>query len=568
MDLRRYHTGILAFFIIMFAVRHGNAADGDSLAYTQKRDWLRDSTAYPPEYESYFDAAQELADKGMYLDAHDLLVELFAGVLEEESPDTSMPPASRTGRTAPRKKMETQGLMIGDTIGKVISAEEKKKIAWRLRTTVSYDKYNDSYLTAADSDSLDSLYGVFDEIDHQPLNGNMRLSLDWTPGPEAIEKVSPFVYLSNTRVRLGASGNGAAARKYIEYNADVEGEKRLWEDYGDSSDMMKAHGRLEISSRPLGKAVSVFLPIEAKTEQYRHERSQYVSFWEIGGSPGLELQSRDYSRRIAVSMEGSYRKHDTFDNEDDEIGYGPALNADLWARALSGYAELSATWERHPNRLDPRRCLEVNGEAQVSVRAGSVIAFSLEASAFQRREWYESQQLFVDVSRSIGSLNLNDPAAWEFLATARYDTIASYNLFGFGGRIKPSVQFSFPFDMVLMAEIGYERNAYPEKTTIGSYPIYDTLYISESYRSYEPRIGMTLNREKIYATVSVSYRLDDIISDHYREDNAAIMPAMELTWRPAKRITIDVFGDYQYRMYHSGKTESSISASASLTIAF
>jgi hypothetical protein len=540
----------------------------DSLTYTLTRDQIRDSTVYPPEYEGYFIAAQGLADKALYREASELLVELFSPLMEETS-EAGVDAAVIDSLSF--LELQLSGGQIDSEAGSDsrIRTAQTPKTLWRITTALSYDQYDYAYLSSSvDNDTVDTVYSLLDEIDDQPLNGNARISLDWRPGPEAIELVAPFVYLSNTRARMGFGGEGSFAHRFLSYNINVEGEKRLFESYGDSSDAVKADAAIMATTRPLDQPVSYTIPVDFKSEQYLEERIQYTSFWEMAGKPSLEFQAQDFSRRLAISMDCSYRRYSYLNSEDNEIQYGPVFAGELWSGVVSGYTEASLRWENFPARSDPARRLEADLQFQCSVRPAGYLTISCDASGLWQKELYSNQLLLIDNSLYFSGRDPDNPQTWESYDSLRVDTVASYNLIGYGGQVRPSVQINFSHGISIPVSLGMESYRYPEKTASGLYQLYDTLYISESYRSCEPQLGVRIDAGKMYASVSCAYRMENCISEKYLEDNSSVMPAIEISWRIAKRLTIDCYGDWQHRMYESGKREDNISASLTVGVRF
>lgn len=558
--LIRHTTALLLPLLV--ALSH--AQDTDSLTYMAVRDEIRQLDSYPEEYEAYIEAAEELAAEELYEEAHELLVELFAGLLETDEFDTATVPTSHTGHdTLTDREIEIPEAVL-DTVsrpGDAATESDKPNLTWRVNTSVSYDRFDDIYLTSTDEDTLDSVLDSLDEIDEQPLNGYARASLEWKPKRGLLRHITPSVYASNTRVRGGVDLAGTAAGRVIDFDAGFEAEKRMFEDYGDSSDALKGEARLELTSRPLTGRFHAFLPVEVETEQYRAQRPRYTSYWELSAQPTVAVESPDFSRRLELGWEHLYRKHHGSGKEDDEVEYGPRLLAEFWGTPLSVSLDGSLRWERFPYRTDPGRQRELRLYLRTTLRPLDWLEFSINAEGFGQREWYNDQTLFLAADSS--------PASEETLSVQPQHTVTgSYTLDGYGVDARPSLRFRLPFGLGIQPAFAYERRRYPGKTHYDSLPLFDTLYVSESYNAYEPGISLVVDKKDWYASVGFSYRREDIISEHYLTDFDALRPKAELTWRIRPWATVDLYASYDRRKYDTGEVEENISGSVSARLRF
>lgn len=558
---RTYYLPACAAIPLLLLLQPTSTAAGvrDSLAYVLLRDSIAADSSYPEEYREYIEASDELAGSGMHAEAYELLAGLFAEALQLDDEYGGAgardgPPVTVVDTAAARG----DAVVPADSTGAPIAP---RALTWHVSMTASYDRFDDSYVTSFDEDSLDSAMAVLDEIDDQPFNGKIRASLDWQPGHHALERFSPFLYLSNTRLRAGLSAAGAFARRALPYAIDVEGEKRLGEDYGDSSDVLKGGLELEPTTRPLEWRLNMSLPVRLETEQYRSERSQYASFWKVRAEPTLELESSDFGKHIALSMTASWQDYDAVRNEDDEACYGPRLVADLFGRFGSMSAQASWVWERYPARSDPHRRSRLDADIQAVLRPVWWLELGLSGSGFRHAEQYRAQSLFaVRPLDMLDSLWLVDET-WTVIE-------ADYTLMGYGLESRPSVCFRPGSGIAVEGDLGWEYARYPEKTTHDTVQLYDTLYISESYVAWEPRLTFRVDLPPVYASLSLAYRTEDITVAHYLEDNRALRPSLQLNWRIVPWLTLDTYVDYQYRMFPDSVAEHNVSASVTLRARF
>jgi len=406
---------------------------------------------------------------------------------------------------------------------------------------------------------LDSL----DEIDQQPYNGYGRVSLEWEPARGPLEHVTPSVHASNTRIRGGVDLKGGVAHDIVTFDAGFEAEKRLGEEYGDSSDALSGEARLEFSSQPLTGRWYAFVPVELQTHQYRTQRSHYLSYRELSLAPSLALESADFSRRIELGYRHLVRRHHEAGREDDESEWGPRLRAELYESVVSASLEGSAEWEELPHRTDPARRRELRMLLRGSVRPLQWLEPGLDAEWFVAGEWYDDQTIFTAATDTFAIPG----ADTQYTETFR-EIDGSYVLDGRGIDVRPSLRFGLPLDVSITPSCGFEHRSYPGKTRHDTLPLYDTLYISESYRALEPGITLSIDRKDWYAAVGFSRRREDILSEHYLEDFTALRPSAEFTWIPMPGMSLDLYGSYDHRSYDSGEVEGNTSASVSMRLRY
>ncbi|MBD3393237.1 MAG: hypothetical protein GF418_14030 [Chitinivibrionales bacterium] len=536
----------------------------DSLAYAEKRGEILALGELPEEYAIYLEAGEELAREGMHAEAHDLLTDLFAGLLDE--PDDTA--GYEDEFTAPAHDMPALTDVPDDIAAGTPDIEPADPLEWQLSAALSYDVFDDNYLvsTTGDTFGIDTALAL-DEIDDQPLNGNARVELAWNTGVRAVETISPYVYLSNTRGRLGVETDGSFVRDWVTYELAVEGEKKLGEDYGDSSDLARADARLEISSRPLEKIMSALLPVEFEGEYYRTQRSQYTSFAGVTASPTLELESKDFRKRAAFSGEIEYlRYHAAFD-EDTEIRYGPRVVADLWANAFDAGIDLSYNWERYPRRHDPRLRRGLDGVLRFSIRPVGWLEGRIDASGLLERECYLDDS--VDGYTHVTLLDSSEYTVTPFEYYSDTTLVSSYTLDGYGGEATAALEFFLPLGFSIIPSMYCEQRRYPRKSSAGdSVYYYLPLSISESYMACEPEAGIGFEQGPVQAGVAIAYRMEDIIHETYLEDSRSYKPSAEIQWSILTNLTIDATGEYEHRILESGLRENNISAYLSVSARF
>lgn len=535
------------------------AADRDSLTYAAVREEIEELQPFPEEYEAYLEASEALADDGLYREAHELLVELFAGAIAEQD---SLVVAGLSAQRAGNEHIALDS-GLSRRPGETAVESRENTFTWRLGMSGSYDKFDDVYLTSTDEDTLDLLLDSLDEIDQQPYNGYGRVSLEWEPARGPLEHITPSVYTSNTRIRGGVDLEGGFAENGVMFEAGFEAEKRLGEEYGDSSDAVAGEGRLRLSSRPLTGRFYAFLPVELETEQYRTQRSHYTSYRELSLVPSLVLESVDFSRRIELGYRHMVRRHHEAGKEDDETERGPRLLAELYGSIVSASLESSMEWERFPHRTDPARRRELRMLFRGTVRPRQWLEPGLDAEWFVGREWYDNQTIFAAETDTLAIPG----ADTQYIETFR-EIAGAYALDGRGIDVRPSLRFNLPTGLSVTPSFNFELRDYPGKTSHDSLPLYDTLYISESYRAFEPGMSVSIDRTKWYASVGVSRRREDSVSEYYLEDFTALRPAAELTWFLMPGMSLDLYGSYEHRTYDSGEVEGNTSASVSMRLRF
>jgi hypothetical protein len=516
------------------------AENRDSAEYVITYERIIGTAEYPPEYEAYLDAAKELALKGMYDVANDILVDMFSKVLgfdEEITVDNEEElilfeePAKQEKKTQDVKK------------------KKQKKVRLRANASVSYEKYDYSSIL---SDTADSIKDSIDEIDNQPLNGNAKVMLDVKPETDALELFSTNLYASNTRIRIGADAAGSPAKRFIKYNIETEAEKRLFEDYEDSSDAVRISSELTATTRSLEKPVSVSLPLKIEAEKYRIERIQYPSYAEISGGPEIGFANKDMTKNITLCLNGEYRRYSKINSSDNGYGYGPVLKNDILTQNVFGFSELYAKWECFNNRNDTWRSNEAGLDMSLSIRSFKAVSINIDGTGLWQKEYHRNQNLFFLVDTA-------DISKSETTDNAAYYTVASYNLMGYGAILRPSMSIEAGNGFSIPVEFAVEWYRYPVKTEFDGKKLLDTLSLSQSYQAVQPSIGLGYERKELTISISIGYRIEDVKYNSGSEDCNTLMPSIEVSHKFNRVLSMDGSSDFRYRMYKGGENETDIS---------
>ncbi len=547
MNLKRV---LLILYITVILFFKGYAYDNktDSLAYILKREEIVEAGDTLGEYQAYLDAADALAQKGYWLEAYDLLFELFE--YEEEQTTEDFADIYTEMHKAESMKLSTD--MHQEDIQVEIGKQEYKKTTWNIQTGIQYYRFDEDYFKTIE-DETDTVFGTIDSMqystDDEPVTGSIKLSCIQYNPEMIINSISPFAYLSNERARGGLSMSGDAMEGIFSFALDIESEKKLREEYGDSSNVARGDLSLEFSTKPKERIFRFSFPISVEADKYRIERSGYYSSVEGSGAPGIGFQSRDFSLFGELVWEAEYQRYYAINNEDDHISTGPRLSFNLYKKSSSSNMDISLCREWYPNSEDPR--------------IHDRFTFAGNSSVIPLN-WLECE-IGLDIYREIETYINQDEILLTPSSDSIIDSTVSYKIKPWGIRARPLLRFNLPGDFSLFTEFEYDRNIYPEINYIGSYKLIESVTIFESSQVYSSRLGYDLSKDKFHYEISISYTYRDIINRLYTQDSDEIRPMLEFYCTLFSRLTLDGSFDYQYRWYRSSEMEDEHNISAYFT---
>ena len=275
----------------------------DSLAFEMK---IRKILENSPDVRlaAVVDAAEDLARDGFYAEALDLIYDLEDTAWSTKAEAALEAELDRAGSPMPP--------LAGDPDGRPASDDSLPDASGRAQASPA-DTFGSggwsppplaSRPAAAALPELQSYVRSsieYDDWDGSPIGGEVRAKLDWLPEDSFLERVTPTFSGSDRRAFFGLAGRGSAFGRILKVSAEALAEKKMWQAYGDSLDRISAHAVVEAGTRPLGKALSVSLPLRGEVEQYRHDRLGLLSRRSLGASPALEAVSADWRKSVMAA---------------------------------------------------------------------------------------------------------------------------------------------------------------------------------------------------------------------------------------------------------------------------
>lgn len=499
-------------------------APADSAAFELKRRKILESA--PDERMAVvLEAAEDLARDGFYEEALELVFDLEDTASSEDAldrllaGDTAAPPAE----PLPAKPPPALPAALQDLRSYV-------------RSSLEYDDWNDS----------------------GELGGEVRGKLEWLPPKGSfLERVSPSFSGSDRRAWFDLAARGSAFGRML--RADLEGlvEKKLWQAYGDSSDRFLLQGMVEGSTRPLGKAVSMSLPLRAEIEHFRHERpfgipsSRLVSL-----APAVEAVSWDLRRNATLSW--NLRRYDyPSEAEAGRTGHGPFLMASWYGDRFALEAEANCLWDAYDRdtSLLERRDIELRGQSHVRplkrLKAG--------LSALHRHETGDYRD----------SLYVRLPVAVDTLQFWDIDTVdARYGLRGSTLTLEPSLAWEWDAEQALTLSVAYTRAWYPLLGDVGGRELDASLYLTESYEEWHPELAYTILSRRLFLNLSAGYQMNA----PYESDQYLSIPLYsegfvlrgDCNWKFSRWMEVDFSGEWRYQV--KGSSTSRVSDILNLSL--
>lgn len=482
----------------------GMEAPGDSAAFELKRKKILESS--PDERMALvLEAAEDLARDGFYAEALELVFDLEDTTSSEDDLDRLLADDSAALPEPPFPAKPAPAI---------------QDLRSYVRSSFEYDDWDGS--------------GDF--------GGEVRAKLEWLPPRGSfLERISPTFSGSDQRTFFDLAARGSAFGRMLK--ADLEGlvEKKLWQTYGDSSDRLFLQGMVEGSTRPLGKPVSVSLPLRAEIEQYRHERpyglpsSRYLSL-----APALEAVSWDLRRNATLSW--NLRRFDyPSGSEAGRTGHGPFLLASWYGDRFAVEGEGSCAWDaydRDTSLLD-RREIELRGQGHVR----PVKRLKAGLSALHRQETGDYRDsLYVRVPVNVDTLRF-----WDL------DTVdARYDLSGSTLTLEPSLAWEWNAEQALTFSVAYTRAWYPLLGEVDGRELDVSRYLTESYEEWHPELAYTILSRRLFLNLSAGYQMNaPYASEQYPSAplySEGFTLGGDCNWKFSPWLEVDLSGEWRHQV--------------------
>ena len=510
----------------------------DSLAFEMK---IRKILENSPDVRlaAVVDAAEDLARDGFYAEALDLIYDLEDTAWSTKAEAALEAELDRAGSPMPP--------LAGDPDGRPASDDSLPDASGRAQASPA-DTFGSggwsppplaSRPAAAALPELQSYVRSsieYDDWDGSPIGGEVRAKLDWLPEDSFLERVTPTFSGSDRRAFFGLAGRGSAFGRILKVSAEALAEKKMWQAYGDSLDRISAHAVVEAGTRPLGKALSVSLPLRGEVEQYRHDRLGLLSRRSLGASPALEAVSADWRKSVMAAWEARVYGFPS-SRSSDFLRQGPLVMANWYGDRFSIELEgqvMDDVYRRDTSMFDARIW---EGRAYAFVRPFA------RCKAGLRLQHNGEYSRYADTLRTITLIPADTVLGMP--ADYRVDTlVARYNLQGRVSTVQPVLTVEWASIYSASLSLAYTRGWYSLIRTYGGKDIFPALFIDESYTAWRPEAGFTVLSRKVFLNATAAYELHkpDSSPHYYTGYHEVLGLGGNLSWKLGRFMEMDFSG--------------------------
>lgn len=442
-------------------------APSDSLAFEMKKRKILES-APDVRMAAVVEAADELARDGFYAEALELIYDLedtswaakSEAFLEEELSGEAMLPAdTATVSAAPGAAPKTTPAAL-------------RELRSYVRSSLEYDDWDD-----------------------MPIGGEVRAKLEWLPEDSFVERVTPTFAGSDRRAFVGMAARGSAFDRILKVEAEGLAERKMWQPYGDSLDRISAQAVVEAGTRPLGKSLSVSLPVRGEVEQYRHDRLGLLSRRTLGAAPTLEALSSDWRKSVMVAWEVRGYRFPT-SRSSDFLRQGPFLLANWYGDRFTAELEGQLTDDRF------RRDTSMFASRAWEARAAAFVRPFRRLKAGVRLQHNGERSRYADTLRTLA------PVLADTVLGYRVDTLTGrYSLKGWVSSVQPVLTLEWASIYSASLSLAYVRGWFPIIGTYRGRELFPALYIDESYAAWKPEAGFSILSKRLFLNASAGYEL-------------------------------------------------------------
>jgi hypothetical protein len=439
---------IFASLLILLTCIGSLRADepADSLAFSQKRRLILASA--PDERQTLIlGAAEDLARDGFYAEALELIFEL------EDTTGT----------------VDLTEEFLSDTTTDFPAQKE-------IITPSQFNGYIQSYVDYDDWEGQD-----------EPYAGRGRAKLEWAPAGHFLNRITSVFQTSNRNVYFDFFGRGEGFGRMLKLETEVLTEKKLWQTYGDSLDRIFLQTKVEGNTRPLGKALSVTLPIRGEVEQFRFNRFGTLSSQSIWSAPGLEAVSEDLRKSLILSWEMNQVFYPS-EIQSGNFRHGPVAWAEWYGNRLSIDAESRFQTYRYVRDTSLFQRRELETRASAFVRTWSCLKVGVRTIGASETDNYRDS---VDLT----TLNRAE---------------AVYQLKGSTWSIEPQMVWEWASTYSLNASVAYGRGNYPVLKYIDGLQLEIEKYLDVPYEDWRPSLSLTILSKTIFLNLAIDYQTNTV----------------------------------------------------------
>ncbi len=441
----------------------------DSIQFQQKR--IKILSNHPSERLTLIlGAAEELAREGFYAEANELLFDL----------------------EDPAANLKFQESFLSDTgVSEEVDSELKaeahggKKIEPGIVATTNVKSRNNFNGYVQGSTDYDQYTGQ-----SQPWSGRIRSKLEWVPTEKNVDRITTFFQGSDRNASFDLWSKGSAFHRIFKMEGEALVEKKINQSYGDSLDRGYAWLQIEGNTRPLGKAISLALPLRISAEQFRFDRFGYLSSQSIFAGPGVEAVSEDLRKSVNISWEIQNNIYPR-SRETGNLRQGPVAWGEWYGDRISIEAE--TRFQTYGYVRDTSLIKRKNLESR--------------ASAFVRTwPWLKVGFRTLGETESSDYLDSIDFKYRDSIVdTITYRLQEKYQLKGANWNIEPQLVGEWASIYSATLGLAYSRGEYPVLSSLDGQNLVVQKYIDEPYADWRPSLSFTVLAKSIFLNLAIDY---------------------------------------------------------------
>ena len=425
----------------------------DSLIFSQKRKQIL--AAKPDERRTLIlSAAEDLARDGYYTEALDLIFGLEDSTATANLSETFLSDTSEFGKTFSSETKTTKSLPLSGYV----------------QTSADYEDY---------------------EFQDQPWGGRLRAKVDWHPAYHGIEKLSAVVQGSDHSVYFDFYQKANLAGRMLKIESEELVEKKIRQSYGDSLDRIYLDLWTEANSRPLGKPISLALPLRLVAEQFRTERINSLSSRQFWAQPRIEAVSDDLRKSLIMGWEvrkNLYPSSATTNN----LSQGPIAWGEWYGERINADAETHYLKYNFTRDTSLFAQSELETKAEFFVRTWQWMKLGIQTYGQRETEDYKDSVDLVNGSRSL----------------------STYRLEGSKWHVTPQIVFEWLGTYSTTLALQYGRGKYPTVHAIDNLELLVPRSLYTPYEDWQPSIGFSMIAKTIFLNMSIDYETNTVPADN------------------------------------------------------
>lgn len=325
------------------------------------------------------------------------------------------------------------------------------------------------------------------EFQDQPWGARVKAKLEWIPPEGALNRVTSEIQASDHNAYLDLFQKASAFGRMLKLETEELVEKRFRQTYGDSLDRVYLDAWMEANTRPLGKPLSVSLPVRAVLEQYRYYRFGSLSSRRLWAQPRLEAVSDDLCKSLILSWEVQQTDYPTSPSTDN-FSHGPVAWGEWYGDRVTVDAET-----RYQN-YNYVRDTSLYSESELETRAAAFV-----------RTW---PWMKVGV-RTLGQSEVGDYRDSVDLTNLNR-VQAGYRLQGSKWSVQPELVFEWASAYSATLSVAYGRGSDPAVTEVDGGVLEVARFLYAPYIDWRPAVGLTILAKTIFVNLSVDYETNTV----------------------------------------------------------